>query len=58
MVGAIICEVGIIMCDIGTINVRFYLLKIRYPHGYGRITSQYKYILIKKDPSKKQKTKN
>ena len=45
------------MCDIGTINVRFYLLKIRYPHGYCRITSQYKYIPIKKDPSKKQKKK-
>ena len=38
MVGTIICEVGTIMCDIGTINVRFYLLKVRYPHGYCRIT--------------------
>jgi hypothetical protein len=26
------------MCDIDTINVRFYLLEIRYPHGYCKIT--------------------
>jgi hypothetical protein len=32
MVGIIICEVITIMCDIGTINVRFHLLKIPYPH--------------------------
>jgi hypothetical protein len=38
MVGTIICEVDTIICDIGTINVRFYLLEIRYPHGYHRIT--------------------
>ena len=38
MVGTIICEVNIIMCDISTINVKFYLLKVRYPHGYRRIT--------------------
>jgi hypothetical protein len=38
MVGTIICEVGTIMCDIGTINVIFYLLEVRYPYGYCRIT--------------------
>ena len=38
MVGIIICEVGIIICDIGTINVLFYLLEVRYRHGYCRIT--------------------
>ena len=38
MVGIIICEVGTIICDIGTINVKFYLLKARYLHGYCRIT--------------------
>ena len=32
MIGTIIYEVGSIMCDIGTINVRFYLLEILYPH--------------------------
>ena len=37
MVGTIIYEVGIIY-DIGTINVRFYLLEIRYPYRYCRIT--------------------
>ena len=35
MVGTII---GTIICDISTINVRFYLLELRYPHGYCRIT--------------------
>jgi hypothetical protein len=30
--------VDIIICEIGTINVRFYLLEIPYPHGYCRIT--------------------
>jgi hypothetical protein len=38
MVGTIICEVGTIICDIDTINMRFYLLEVRYPHGYCRIT--------------------
>jgi hypothetical protein len=38
MVGTITCEVDTIMCDIGTINVKFYLLKVRYPRGYRRIT--------------------
>jgi hypothetical protein len=38
MVGTIICEVGIIIYDIGTINVRFYLLEVRYSYGYYRIT--------------------
>ena len=38
MVGTIICEVSTKICDIGTINVRFYLLEVRYPHGYCRIT--------------------
>ena len=38
MIDIIICEVGIIICDIGTINVRFYLLEVRYPHEYCRIT--------------------
>jgi hypothetical protein len=38
MVGTIICEVGIIIYDIDTINIRFYLLEVRYPYGYGRIT--------------------
>jgi hypothetical protein len=40
MVGIIICEVDTIICDIGTINVRFYLLKIWYPHGYCRIFNE------------------
>ena len=40
MVSTIICEVDTIMCDIGTINVRFYLLEIPYPHGYCKITLQ------------------
>ena len=40
MIGTIICEVSTIMCDIGTINVRFYLLQVWYPHGYCRITSE------------------
>ena len=39
MVGIIICEVSAIMCDIDIINVRFYLLEVRYQHGYCRITS-------------------
>ena len=30
--------VGTIICDIGTINIRFYLLEVWYPHGYCRIT--------------------
>jgi hypothetical protein len=38
MVGTIIYEVDTIVCDIGTINVRFYLLEVQYPHGYCRIT--------------------
>ena len=38
MVDIIIYEVGIIMCDIGTINVRFYLLEVPYPHEYCKIT--------------------
>ena len=38
MVGIIIYEVSNIMCDIGTINMRFYQLEVRYPHGYCRIT--------------------
>ena len=38
MVGTIIYKVGTIICDIGTINMKFYLLKIWYPHGYHRIT--------------------
>ena len=42
-VGTIICEVSTIICDIGTINMRFYLLEVRYPHGYRRIT-HYIYI--------------
>ena len=42
MVGTIICEVGIIMCDIDTINVRFYLLEVRYPLGYYKITPKSK----------------
>ena len=41
MVGIIICEVNTIMCDIGTINVRFYLLEVQYPHEYCRITQKY-----------------
>ena len=41
MVDTIICEVGIIICDIGTINVRFYLLEVRYPHRYR--TFKFKY---------------
>jgi hypothetical protein len=35
MVSTIIYEVGIIICDIGIINMRFYLLEVRY--GYCRI---------------------
>ena len=38
MVGTIICEVSNIICDIDIIDVRFYLLKVSYPHGYYRIT--------------------
>ena len=38
MVGTIICKVGAIIYDIGTINVKFYLLEVWYPHGYYRIT--------------------
>jgi hypothetical protein len=38
MIDTIICEVSTIIYGIGIINVRFYLLKIWYPHGYGRIT--------------------
>ena len=38
MVDTIICEVGTIIYDIDTINLRFYPLKVRYPHGYCRIT--------------------
>ena len=38
MVGTIICEVGNIIYDIDIINMRFYLLKIRYPHRYRRTT--------------------
>jgi hypothetical protein len=38
MIDTIICEIGTIMCDIDTINVRFYLLEVWYPHGYRRIT--------------------
>ena len=34
-------KVGTIICDIGTINVRFYLLEVRYPHGYRRITQMH-----------------
>jgi hypothetical protein len=43
MIGTIICKVCIIICDISTITVRFYLLEIRYLHGYGycRITLNY-----------------
>jgi hypothetical protein len=37
MVGTIICEIGTILCDIGIINMRFYLLEVRYPHGYCKI---------------------
>ena len=35
--------VGTIICEVGTINVRFYLLEVRYSYGYCRIT-QYIYI--------------
>ena len=45
-VGTIMCEVGTIMCDISTINVRFYLLKVPYPHGYCRITLRKNRILL------------
>ena len=38
MVRTIICEIGTIIYDIGIINVRFYLLEVRYPYGYCRIT--------------------
>ena len=38
MVGTIIYEVSTIICDIGIINVRFYLLEVRYLHGYRKIT--------------------
>ena len=34
-------EVGTIIYDIGTINVKFYLLEIRYSHGYRRIIPIY-----------------
>ena len=37
MVDTIICKVGNIMYDICTINVRFYLLEVPYPHRYCRI---------------------
>ena len=47
MVGTIICEVGTIICDIGTINVKFYLLKARYSHGYCRITQKDNYYHLK-----------
>ena len=49
MVGTIICEVSTKICDIGTINVRFYLLEVRYPHGYCRITLVYilRIVLVK-----------
>jgi hypothetical protein len=30
--------VGTIICEVGTINVRFYLLDVPYPHRYCRIT--------------------
>ena len=30
--------VGTIIYEVGTINVSFYLLEVRYPHGYRRIT--------------------
>ena len=50
MVGIIIYEVSTIICDIGIINVRFYLLEVRYPHGYRRITL-YIYIYIYIYPS-------
>ena len=33
---------GTIICDIGTINMRFYLLKVPYPHGYYKITHKRK----------------
>ena len=46
MVGTIICEVGTIMCDICTINVRFYLLEIWYPHGYCRTIPYTRYNFI------------
>jgi hypothetical protein len=38
MVGTVICELGTKICDIDIINVRFYLLEIRYPYEYCRIT--------------------
>ena len=38
MVGTIICEVGTNIIHYGTINVIFYLLEVRYPHEYCRIT--------------------
>ena len=41
MIGIIICEVGTIIYDIGTINVKFYLLEVPYPHGYCRIIPSY-----------------
>ena len=37
MVSTIICEGGTIICDISTINVRFYLLEVRYAREYCRI---------------------
>ena len=46
MVDTIICEVGTIIYDIGTINMRFYLLEVRYPYGYCRITL---YVKFKKN---------
>ena len=39
--------VGTIICEVGTINVRFYLLEVRYSYGYCRITHViYIYIMI------------
>ena len=55
--GIIICEVSTIMCDISTINIKFYLLKVRYHIGTVKLHSIQIYT-YKKDPSKKQKTKN
>ena len=46
MVGIIICEVSAIMCDIDIINVRFYLLEVRYPHEYCRTTSYGEDVLL------------
>jgi hypothetical protein len=43
MVGTII---GTIICDISTINVRFYLLELRYPHEYCRISHKKNQIVL------------